>query len=144
MEQEAITTHRIFVYGTLMKGGRNEFLMDNARLITEEAVTKESSFLMRQFDSSSSKGKFSPATIRGGQGYIQGEVYEVDNEGLKALDELEGNGIHYQREEIWLDDNSKAWMYILLRDDTPSKEQDRIHFDESSKNYSWRREEPSI
>ena len=134
--------YRVFVYGTLMKGARNEHIMNDATLVSENARTKEQSFLMLQFNSSSSPGKQTPGVKHRGQGYVKGEVYEVDDEGLAALDKLEQNGVRYQREEIDMQDGSKAWMYILIVDDQPSEQQDRINFENCV--YSWKREEPKL
>lgn len=136
--------YRVFVYGTLMKGARNEHFMSGAKLISENAVTKEKSFLMLQFNSSSSPGKFSPGVKRGGQGHIQGEIYEVDKEGLDKLDALEQNGVRYQREKIKMQDGSTAWMYVLIAKDQDSKQYDRIDFDPRTEIYSWKREEPKL
>jgi len=135
-------TYRVFVYGTLMKGARNEALMTGARLEDAYAVTAESSYLMQQFNSSSSPGKQTPAVTKGGKGHIQGEIYEVDVQGLQALDRLEQNGVRYLREEVKMQDGTKAWMYFLIANDTPSKQQDRIDFISATKTYVWKREEP--
>ncbi len=136
--------HRVFVYGTLMTGGRNEVLLKNSSLLSKKSVTQENRFLMIQFNSLFTAGKQTPAVVSNGEGYIQGEVYEVDDHGLEKLDKLEGNGVHYQREEVSLQDGRKAWMYVLLSNEIPSQEQDRICFDQETRFYSWRREEPSI
>lgn len=135
-------TYKVFVYGTLMKGARNEGLLNGARLIASDALTKEDSYLMLQFNSSSSPGKQTPAVKKGGQGFVQGEIYEVDQAGLDALDQLEQNGVRYQREEVEMQDRSTAWMYILIADDEPSLQQDRINFNPTTKAYSWKREDP--
>lgn len=142
MSNTSFGKHRVFVYGTLMKGARNERFMNGAELISENAVTKEKSFLMLQFNSSSSHGKYSPGVKRGGHGHIQGEIYEVDDAGLGKLDELEQNGMRYQREEVEMQDGAKAWMYVLIVDDTSAVDQNRIKFENEI--YSWLREEPKL
>ena len=96
---------------------------------------------MEQFNSSSSPGKQTPAVRKGGSARISGEIYDVDAEGLAALDRLEQNGIRYQREEVPLSDGSMAWIYLLIADDTPSATQNRILTAEDG-SQSWQRQEP--
>lgn len=139
MEEQKTDSHLVFVYGTLMKNARNHLLMKEAKLIEDGAVTKDNSFLMLQFNSSSSPGKQTPAVLRGGDGFIKGEVYKVGDDGLAKLDDLEQNGVRYQREEIEMQDGTMAWIYVLIIDEDPSYNQDRILFE--NKIYSWRREE---
>lgn len=133
---------RIFVYGTLMRGGRNEAFLKGARLVSSDAMTLEAVFVMEQFNSSSSPGKQTPAVRKGGTGHVRGEVYEVDREGLVALDRLEQNGIRYRREAVALQDGTTAWMYVLMAGDAPSPRQDRIAFDPDRRAYAWLRAEP--
>lgn len=79
---------RVFVYGTLMSGGRNAGLMAGARFIGP-AVTADAVWRLEQFNSASSPGRQTPAMRRGGTGRVGGEVWEVDAEGLARLDRLE-------------------------------------------------------
>lgn len=133
---------RVFVYGTLMKGARNERLMGAARLVDAAAVTGEARFRMLQFNSSSSPGRQTPGVRADGAGRILGEVYEVDDAGLAALDRLEQNGVRYRREQVPMQDGALAWIYLLIAGDAPSAAQDRIRYDPVGRLFSWRREEP--
>lgn len=146
MKEEKSKTYQVFVYGTLMQGGRNSYLLsqENATLIAEKITTTSNIFFMFQFNSASSPGKFSPAVLPHGDGFIQGEIYEVNEAGLAALDKLEGNSDHYQREEVELQNGSTAWMYILKRHDLPAEEQGRINIGGAEKIYSWNRDEPKF
>lgn len=134
---------RVFVYGTLMRGGRNEALLEAAQLVCDNAITRDAVFFMEQFNSSSSPGKFTPAVRKGSTAHIRGEVYEVDREGLVALDRLEKNGVRYRREPVDLKDGSSAWMYMLIAADRPSVAQDRVTFDPDLRSYAWCRAEPT-
>lgn len=47
---------------------------------------------------------------------MSGEVFEIDDDALKALDRLEGYPALYGRELIELDDGSKAIAYLQTRE----------------------------
>lgn len=85
--------HRVFVYGTLKRGYRNHRFLKAATFVGE-AHTLTS---YRMLD-----GRF-PVLRDAGPGCMQisGEVYDVDEETLSALDDLEGiaSGM-YDRVEI--------------------------------------------
>lgn len=72
---------RVFVYGTLLAGEPNHRLLSGARLVTE-ACTKPA-FELRDL------GAF-PGLMRGDAHAVAGEVHEVDEPRLTALDRLEG------------------------------------------------------
>lgn len=134
--------HRVFVYGTLMSGGRNAALMADGRLIDPQAVTGEAVWNLVQFNSASSPGRQTPGLRAGGAFRIAGEVWEVADEGLARMDRLEQNGRRYQREVIALRGGGTAWIYVLIAPDAPSDRQDRILCDEGSKMQAWDRHEP--
>ena len=140
MADNTENNHRVFVYGTLMRGGRNDSIMKGRFL--SEVTTVYDCFLMVQFNSTSTRGAQTPGVYRGGHGYIWGEVYEVDDAGLAVLDQLEQNGVLYQREEVLLQDGTQAWMYILIADKEPSDLQDRVLYSAETKTYKWDRQEP--
>lgn len=54
-------------------------------------------------------------TDGGGTG-VKGEIYEVNDEVLKTIDDLEGHPLHYRRELIEVKDsdnnNIKCWAYL--------------------------------
>ncbi|MBM7702262.1 gamma-glutamylcyclotransferase [Metabacillus iocasae] len=73
-------THYVFVYGTLRKGESNHDLLKDAHLVAEQAYTQGA-----LYDS----GRGYPAMTTG-DGVVYGELYEVNDLELKALDQLEG------------------------------------------------------
>ena len=84
----------------------------NAEFICK-AITNDSLFQMI------SLGGF-PGIISGDK-RIEGEIYEVDDRTLAALDRLEGNGTFYQRIKIKLLSTTQpamleheAFMYVLI------------------------------
>ena len=140
--------YRVLVYGTLMKGERNHHHMGQAKLIAVDVATCDTDFIMQQFPSTSSPGDFSPGVKRAFandsiSGAVLGEIYEVDVDGLASMDDLEQNGIHYNREMVELTDGSKAWMYIYIDKSAVSIENPEfICFDPETKIYSWKRRQP--
>jgi gamma-glutamylcyclotransferase (GGCT)/AIG2-like uncharacterized protein YtfP len=99
------TTHRVFVYGTLMRNHHNHrILKENTSYFLGEARTVESYMMLYAGI---------PYVIKADAYYddhmethpVKGEVYEVDDVTLARLDRLEGyqagrEGNHYNREEI--------------------------------------------
>lgn len=134
-------TLRVFVYGTLMSGGRNAALMAGARLVAP-AVTADAVWRLEQFNSASSPGRQTPALRKGGTARVAGEVWEVDAEGLARLDRLEQNGLRYLREPLALAGGGVAWGYVLIAPDAPSERQDRIVTDPATGALAWDRVEP--
>lgn len=72
--------HFVFVYGTLLKDDSNHRLLAYAKQVAESARTKG-----KLFDT----GFGYPAIMRHTDEYTHGELYEVDDETLRHLDELE-------------------------------------------------------
>jgi gamma-glutamylcyclotransferase (GGCT)/AIG2-like uncharacterized protein YtfP len=72
--------HHVFVYGTLRKGQTNAHYMQGATCIAEEAWVYG-----KLFDTNEGY----PAMICSNEEKVYGEVYEVDDEVLQKLDELE-------------------------------------------------------
>lgn len=103
---------KVFVYGTLRKGERNhDFFLakNNAKFI---GVTQTPpGFLM-----------FCPRSVpyvikvEGFVGQVYGEVYEVDKQTLRRLDDLEGHPHAYKREEITTVNGHEAWIYLSARE----------------------------
>ena len=131
--------HHVFVYGTLMQGERNHSVLNGAKLINGSIRTKEADFFMLQFDSVSNpnSGKISPGVFRKGQGKILGELYEVDTPTFEELDRLEGFGKNYTRQEVTLNDGSKAWMYIKLSHEQSLPYPTHVDFNPKSQCYYW-------
>lgn len=105
---------RVFVYGTLKEGHGNHayFLADNPGVERLGRCYISGDYRMY------SNGAF-PMVTRGSNQdrvhHIVGEVYEVDEETLDALDVLEGHPDWYCREKVetpW----KKAWVYLMPED----------------------------
>ena len=77
-------THRVFVYGTLKRGHGNwhHFLKEDAAFVGHAITVKEFSMIAGGF----------PVVLDcdGNRGQIKGEVYDVNDKTLSALDGLEG------------------------------------------------------
>lgn len=130
-------TDLVLVYGTLMTDERNAKKLIGAELVDAVVKTAENSFLMVQFNSSSSDGKFSPGVLENGEFNIQGELYRVTQEQLNALDQLEQNGKRYERKIVRLEDGRKAWMYVMKADEMPAQSQDLIETEKGTKTHKW-------
>lgn len=98
--------HRVFVYGTLKRGQRNDHYLHKAefagRFITDPVYS------MYCFDTY-------PAVCTRGSHAIHGELYHVSDEQFRLLDELELYPEYYQRIEI-ATHLGDAWMYIVQRE----------------------------
>jgi gamma-glutamylaminecyclotransferase len=101
--------HLVFVYGSLKQGFGNHHFLRTATLL-EATRTGSRAFRME------SMGGF-PAVVKNGSYAIEGELYEVDDETLRNLDRLEGNGRFYNRELVFLSSGHTAWMYLLMPSD---------------------------
>ncbi|KGX87515.1 gamma-glutamylcyclotransferase family protein [Pontibacillus litoralis] len=77
-----MTTHIVFCYGTLRKGQSNHAILNGARCIEEHCWTKG-----KLFDTYLGYPVFTHSIPTDN---VYGELYEVTDEGLVALDELEG------------------------------------------------------
>ena len=98
--------HTLFVYGSLLEGlGNHRYLM-GARLV-RHARTAPAYTLV-------SLGGF-PGLLEVGTTRVVGEVYEVDDETLVAVDRLEGHPGHYERVPIRLERRFRAEGYVLRR-----------------------------
>ncbi|MBE5106720.1 gamma-glutamylcyclotransferase [Bacillus thuringiensis] len=103
--------HHVFVYGTLRKEQTNAYYMQSAKCIADEAWTYG-----KLFDTNEGY----PAMICSNEEKVYGEVYEVNDEILHKLDELEeytGNAETdlYDRitQTVYTTDNEiQAYVYI--------------------------------
>lgn len=90
-------TFLYFTYGTLMRGERNEHLLEGARYIGK-AATKPKYKLFRI------NGNFPfPAIIDEGGTAVCGELYEVPISALPGMDRMEGHPNFYRRQPIEID-----------------------------------------
>lgn len=97
----------VFVYGSLKRGLHNHGFLCDSKFIMETNTS--------DFYDMISFGSF-PAVIKQSHwSQIGGEVYEVDDADLEALDILESNGIFYKRELIPVDGiQQPVWCYFLV------------------------------
>lgn len=95
-------THRLFVYGTLMKGGEAHWLLDNAIFLGSASTASKYSLneLGNDF-----------YAIGVGNNCIDGELYMIDSPTLYAIDNWEYS--IYSRESIELFDGSTALTYMI-------------------------------
>ncbi|MET0287421.1 MAG: gamma-glutamylcyclotransferase family protein [Polyangiales bacterium] len=111
--------HLVFVYGTLMKGELHHALLARGETAPIDTSIQHARFLrtaetlpaydLVQID-------YYPAMIPGGTLTIHGELYEIDDETLARLDELEEVPTYYER--LWIDlaDGTRAQTYVMPRD----------------------------
>jgi gamma-glutamylcyclotransferase (GGCT)/AIG2-like uncharacterized protein YtfP len=100
----------LFVYGTLKSGHHNNsYFMKGCKFIGA-AVSREAAYSMI--------GQGIPY-LRGGEQRVLGEVWEVEDEALRRIDDLEGHPHHYcreQREFICRGKDMTAWVYMATKD----------------------------
>jgi len=90
----------LFVYGTLRKGEKNHKKLKGAEFLGKKTL--------KGFRRTEGHG---PAIVPGNKDdSVNGELYSVDLETLKEIDEYEGE--EYIRELVELNDQSKAYAYV--------------------------------
>jgi gamma-glutamylaminecyclotransferase len=103
-----------FVYGTLKQGYNNHYLLKESKLLGE-AITKP---LYQVY------ANWFPLAFLNPKGLpMVGEVYEIEDENtIKELDHLEGNGSFYKRAKRkvkltnFFNDEVEAWIYEAMPD----------------------------
>lgn len=85
-----MSTHAVFVYGTLRIGGSNHFRMDGAKLIGRGTVRGEIYLIDENPEF------LFPALKLDDVGRVLGEVYRVSEAQLIELDTFEGISEHYE------------------------------------------------
>jgi len=100
-------SHIVFVYGTLMKGELHHTSIAHARFV--RAAETQPEYELVQID-------YYPAMLSGGGSRIMGELYEVDDQTLARLDELEEVPHYYERRTITLADGTDALAYVMPRE----------------------------
>lgn len=98
-------TDRVFVYGTLRRGGSNHHLLSRARLLGSHRTGAGYTL----FDT----GPF-PAAVARGRDCLVGEVYAVDTATMRALDRLEDFPRSYTRRPLDTPFGA-AWIYLWRR-----------------------------
>jgi gamma-glutamylaminecyclotransferase len=94
----------LFVYGTLLRGQSNHRFLGDARCLG--AARTEPEFELVDL------GSF-PAMVRGGRTAVVGEVYALDTETLRAVDELEEHPKFFCRSPVRLEDGRDVESYLL-------------------------------
>ena len=97
---------KVFVYGTLMRGHGNNWLMQDAAFLGEAETNPEYTLY--------NLGHF-PGMVEEGKTSIKGEVYDVSSWTLGWLDKLENVPELYQRKKITLQNGEAVETYIFPR-----------------------------
>lgn len=103
--------HRVFVYGTLLRGCSNEWAMATDRSPVRGTLRGHDLWIFGL-----------PTVVEtGGEGSVVGEVHEVDDAFLAKLDRFEGHPGFYARKpvEVELEDGTivSAWTYFFAKFD---------------------------
>ena len=101
-------TTRLFVYGSLRRGEANHAVLGGARLVKEDARTAPGYAL---YD----LGPY-PGMITEGHAKVTGDVYELDDAVLAAVDRFEEHPHLFQRGRVELEDGTSAETYYVGRD----------------------------
>lgn len=104
---------RVFVYGTLMKGFRNNHYLEQAKYICDAKITGYDLYKVSTY----------PGIVKSQDSakIVYGELYEINDDILVKLDELEEEGDLYIRikEKIYNQQNNairEAYIYIYNKD----------------------------
>ncbi len=95
---------RLFVYGSLLSGETHAARLGACRLAGPARTAARYTLV--------DLGPY-PALLEGGTTSVSGEVYEVDEGTLAALDEFEGHPDEYRRQPVELLGERPAEAYIL-------------------------------
>ena len=97
---------KVFVYGTLLSGEGNHRQLRGARMLAVRRTEPRYTLV--------SLGPY-PALLAGGTTSVTGEVYDVDDDLLRALDRFESVPSLYRRERIRLLGGESVDGYVLAR-----------------------------
>ena len=109
------TLHKVFVYGTLKRRCRANFMLHGHKLLGQ-AISAGSRYALW------CNGSFPYLTVqpKGLEGHrVVGEIYQVDQETFERLDAYEGYPHHYNREKRHFRIDGKevrAWVYLKHQD----------------------------
>ena len=98
---------RLFVYGSLKRGFSNEHQMKGATFL-RTCATQSGFRLVRYLG-----GYPALVAVPGDAGHVDGELYDVEELLLAALDEFEGCPQVYQRNQILMNEGSWAAAYLV-------------------------------
>jgi gamma-glutamylcyclotransferase (GGCT)/AIG2-like uncharacterized protein YtfP len=97
--------HRVFVYGTLLRGEVNHHLLAGAEFLGPHRT--DACYTLYDL------GAY-PGLSRGGRAAVAGEVYRIDDAGMRQLDRLEDYPRLYGRLLI-PSPYGRAWIYVYRR-----------------------------
>lgn len=95
----------VFVYGTLMRGCRANYMLKDARFCGRYHLKDYAMYDLGRY----------PGICPQQGGLVQGEVYLVSPDMLSDMDEYEEEGslYHRRRVEVWSGENScSVWVYV--------------------------------
>ena len=127
----------VFVYGTLMRGGSNHYLLGNGQYLGE---ARADNYCLYDVTESF------PGVLHHCGKSVLGEVYSVDQPTFEDLDELESNGYLYQREQIGVtltesEEIVTAWIYVWLSPVNPELE---VPYNQQPWRKSWQNKGPTF
>jgi len=97
----------VFVYGTLMRGGRYHHLVAASPCLGEvQTVARFALYDLGPY----------PAMVAG-DSVVTGELYRIEEATLAALDRLEAHPTYYRRSSIDLCDGRQALAYLFVDTD---------------------------
>ena len=79
--------HKVFVYGTLKKGGSNHYFLKDSMFLRETILKDHSIYAPSMYGF--------PLLLEDKGGKVHGEVYKVNDITLRSLDMLESEGYLY-------------------------------------------------
>jgi len=100
---------RVFTYGTLMKGQRVYGTFGDMKSFCDGILNGYGLYEAGTY----------PAAVPVKDFCVYGEIYEVNEETLKRLDEYEGEGFLYLRKRLPIETETgtvEAWVYVYNRD----------------------------
>lgn len=97
-------SHLVAVYGSLLNGLGNHGYLRTARFIAHDEVGGLAMFDLGPFPACAG-GRYTDR--------VKVEVYEVDDETLRGLDQLEGHPHFYTRDEFLTSGQRTVWLYIM-------------------------------
>lgn len=101
---------RIFLYGTLKRNERSHQIVSSCKSVFLGIAKTHSKYHL--YDQGHYPGMVINEDIIGG---VHGELFDVSDKCLKALDEYEGvESDLFRRETIELEDGSKAVAYLIV------------------------------
>jgi len=114
------TRTTVFVYGSLKKGQGNHGLLRGAEELGRAEIDVQGRFI--------DLGWFPGVTdeISANITRVKGELYRVDEEGLRAVDCLEGHPDFYGRCKLETTEGVRTWIYRLPGASYPSSEFDEV------------------